>query len=84
MQSEKLLYFNGSVLNVCVCVFSLLLQQSCELQQRAVCSPGFLWTAILCYVRLGQLFVEGQTSDLSNSQVTEPHMIAHLYNVTLL
>lgn len=48
--------------------FSLLIQQSSELQQRAVTSPGFLWTAVLCYVRLLQLFVEGQTSDLPDSQ----------------
>ncbi|KAM8750465.1 Fanconi anemia group A protein isoform 3-T3 [Acanthopagrus schlegelii] len=39
--------------------YSLLLHQSTELQQRAVCCPGFLHTAVRCYISLMQLFLEG-------------------------
>lgn len=39
--------------------YSVLLHQSAELQQRAVCCPGFLHTAVLCYISLMQLFLEG-------------------------
>ncbi|KAG8012883.1 Fanconi anemia group A protein, partial [Nibea albiflora] len=39
--------------------YSLLLQQSAELRRRAVCCPGFLHTAVLCYVSLLQLFLDG-------------------------
>ncbi|XP_039988971.1 Fanconi anemia group A protein isoform X2 [Xiphias gladius] len=41
--------------------YSLLLQQSAELLQRAVHCPGFLHTAVLCYIGLLQLFLEGRT-----------------------
>ncbi|XP_040894604.1 Fanconi anemia group A protein isoform X2 [Toxotes jaculatrix] len=41
--------------------YSLLLQQSAELLQRAVCGPGFLHTAVLCYISLLQLFLDGHT-----------------------
>lgn len=53
---------------VCVCVFSLLHQQSPDLLQRAMRCPGFLHTAVLCYIRLLQLFLEGHTP----TQTTEP------------
>ncbi|XP_069019003.1 Fanconi anemia group A protein homolog [Embiotoca jacksoni] len=38
---------------------SLLLQQSAELHQRAVRCPGFLHTAIVCYMSALQLFLDG-------------------------
>ncbi|XP_053175938.1 Fanconi anemia group A protein [Scomber japonicus] len=41
--------------------YSLLLQQSAELLHRAVQCPGFLHTAVLCYINLLQLFLEGHT-----------------------
>ncbi|XP_069384578.1 Fanconi anemia group A protein isoform X2 [Paralichthys olivaceus] len=41
--------------------YSLLLQLSAELLQRAVSCPGFLQTAVLCYIRLLQLFLDGHT-----------------------
>lgn len=53
---------------VCVCVCSLLLQQSPDLLQRATRCAGFLHTAVLCYIRLLQLFLEGHTP----TQTTEP------------
>lgn len=68
--------------SVTPCVCSLLLQQSSELQQRAVCCPGFLPTAVLCYISLLQLFLEGHTlkatSELFDNQVIEPQMTAHI------
>nr|XP_057943262.1 Fanconi anemia group A protein isoform X2 [Doryrhamphus excisus] len=41
--------------------FSVLLEQSAELQHRAVRCPGFLSTAVSCYVGLLQLFLDGDT-----------------------
>lgn len=59
----------------CSPVLSLMLQMSSELQHRAVCCPGFLHTAILSYVRLLQIFLDGlelkAASQLSKNQVTE-------------
>ncbi|KAL7401651.1 hypothetical protein ABVT39_002672 [Epinephelus coioides] len=56
--------------------YSLLLQQSAKLLQRAVRCPGFLHTAVLCYINLLQLFLDGHTlkpaTDPSDNQVTEP------------
>ncbi|TMS04992.1 Fanconi anemia group A protein [Larimichthys crocea] len=53
--------------------YSLLLQQSAELRHRAVCCPGFLHTAVLCYVSLLQLFLDGHelppTSKPSDNQI---------------
>ncbi|XP_072241463.1 Fanconi anemia group A protein [Leuresthes tenuis] len=40
---------------------SLLPQQSAELLQRAAGCPGFLHTAVSCYISVLQLFLEGQT-----------------------
>lgn len=56
--------------------YSLLLQQSAELLQRAVSCPGFLHTAVLCYISLLQLFLEGRTptTEPSDNQ-TEPFHI---------
>ncbi|TDH09055.1 hypothetical protein EPR50_G00082630 [Perca flavescens] len=53
--------------------YSLLLQQSAELLQRAVCCPGFLQTAVLCYISLLQLFLEGHTLTPANQM--EPFQI---------
>ncbi|XP_068595400.1 Fanconi anemia group A protein [Brachionichthys hirsutus] len=39
--------------------YSLLLQQSADLQHKAACCPGFLHTAVLCFVGLQQLFLDG-------------------------
>ncbi|XP_041651372.1 Fanconi anemia group A protein isoform X2 [Cheilinus undulatus] len=39
--------------------YRLLLQQSAEMCQRAVSCPGFLHTAVLCYINLLTLFLEG-------------------------
>ncbi|XP_054652028.1 Fanconi anemia group A protein-like [Dunckerocampus dactyliophorus] len=41
--------------------YSVLLQQSAELQRRAVRCPGFLSTAVSCYVGLLRLFLDGNT-----------------------
>lgn len=71
-----------------MCVFSLLLQQSAELQQRAVCCSGFLHTAVLCYISLLQLFLQGHAlqsaSGLADDQVTEPLMTVHIKPAPLL
>ncbi|XP_034031554.1 Fanconi anemia group A protein [Thalassophryne amazonica] len=40
--------------------YRLMLQQSAELQHRAVACPGFVHTAVLCYIELLQLFLDGQ------------------------
>ncbi|XP_067445106.1 Fanconi anemia group A protein [Thunnus thynnus] len=48
--------------------YSMLLQQSAELLHRAVRCPGFLHTAVLCYINLLQLFLEGNTPP----PITEP------------
>ncbi|XP_044047745.1 Fanconi anemia group A protein [Siniperca chuatsi] len=53
--------------------YSLLLQQSAELLQRAMCCPGFLHTAVLCYISLLQLFLEGYT--LTPTDQMEPFQI---------
>lgn len=54
--------------------FSLLLQVSAELQRRAVSCPGFLHTAVLSYIRLLQIYLDGlelgAAGRLSNNQVT--------------
>ncbi len=72
---------------MCVCVFSLLLQQNAELLQRAVSCPGFLHTAVLCYINLLQLFLEGHTltptTEPSDNQVTEPQMTVYIGVMTL-
>lgn len=56
-------------------MFSLLLQVSPELQRRAVSCPGFLPTAVLSYIRLHQVYLDGlelgAAGHLSNHQVTE-------------
>ncbi|XP_039892230.1 Fanconi anemia group A protein isoform X2 [Simochromis diagramma] len=59
---------------------SLLLLQSAELLQRAVRCPGFLHTAIVCYLSMLQLFLEGDTQspDTESSKkqlVAEPSHI---------
>lgn len=55
--------------------FSLLLQLSPELQRRAVSCPGFLPTAVLSYIRLLQIYLDGlelgAAGQLSNNQVTD-------------
>ncbi|KAF7659222.1 hypothetical protein LDENG_00001280 [Lucifuga dentata] len=48
--------------------YSLLLQQHAELLQRVMCCPGFIHTAVLCYIHLLQLFLEGHTPP----PITEP------------
>ncbi|KAI3377155.1 hypothetical protein L3Q82_008384, partial [Scortum barcoo] len=60
--------------------YSLLLQQSVELLQRAVSCPGFLHTAVLCYISLLQLFLEGHapTTEPSDNQVTEPQVVVYI------
>uniref|UniRef100_A0A3Q3IM50 Fanconi anaemia group A protein N-terminal domain-containing protein n=1 Tax=Monopterus albus TaxID=43700 RepID=A0A3Q3IM50_MONAL len=58
--------------------YNLLLQQSAELLHRAVCCPGFLHTAVLCYISLLQLFLDGHTPALtadSSEQQVEPSQI---------
>lgn len=53
----------------------MLLQVSPELQQRAARCPGFLHTAVLSYIRLLQIYLDGlelkAASELSTNQVTE-------------
>ncbi|XP_037623080.1 Fanconi anemia group A protein-like [Sebastes umbrosus] len=61
--------------------YSLLLQQSAELLRRAVCCPGFLHTAVLCYISLLQLFLEGHTltpaTEPSDSQMEPFQILSH-------
>lgn len=56
-------------------MFSLLLQLSSELQLRAARCPGFLHTAVLSYMQLLQVYLDGlelrASSQLSNNQVTQ-------------
>lgn len=56
-------------------MFSLLLRVSPELQRRAVSCPGFLHTAVLSYIRLLQIYLDGlelgAAGQLSSNQVTE-------------
>lgn len=56
-------------------MFSLLLQLSPELQLRAARCPGFLHTAVLSYMQLLQVYLDGlelkAASQLSNNQVTQ-------------
>lgn len=83
---RSIFLFKRLFITLCVCVClsvfrlfflsSLLLHQSTELQQRAVCCPGFLHTAVRCYISLMQLFLEGHglrpSPERSDNQVTEP------------
>lgn len=59
----------------CANVFSLLLQLSSELQLRAARCPGFLHTAVLSYMQLLQVYLDGlelkAAGQLSNNQVTQ-------------
>ncbi|KAM3870011.1 LOW QUALITY PROTEIN: Fanconi anemia group A protein [Diretmus argenteus] len=48
--------------------YSLLLQQTAELLDRAVHCAGFLHTAVLCYISLLQLFLDGDTQTSRRSQ----------------
>ncbi|KAK2841725.1 hypothetical protein Q5P01_011925 [Channa striata] len=61
--------------------YTLLLQQSAELLQRALRCPGFLHTALLCYLELLQLFLEGQTptttAEPSEEQVEPFRILSH-------
>ncbi|XP_071346052.1 Fanconi anemia group A protein [Trachinotus anak] len=54
--------------------YSLLLQQSAELLHRAVRCPGFLHTAVLCYIRLLELFLEGHTPPSAVEPAEEPQL----------
>uniref|UniRef100_A0A3P8X7F7 Fanconi anemia complementation group A n=2 Tax=Cynoglossus semilaevis TaxID=244447 RepID=A0A3P8X7F7_CYNSE len=53
--------------------YRLLLHQNTELQQRALQCPGYIHTAALCYIRLLQLFLEGQT--LTDPQTEEQQIL---------
>ncbi|XP_077371654.1 Fanconi anemia group A protein isoform X2 [Festucalex cinctus] len=52
--------------------YSLLLEQRTELQQKAMHCPGFLNTAVSCYIRLRQLYLDGSsmTETLMDSCLT--------------
>lgn len=58
-----------------MCVCSLLLRQSPELLHRAARCPGFLHTAVLCYLSLMQLFLEGRTFAASDHQAEQPDQV---------
>ncbi|XP_037834269.1 Fanconi anemia group A protein isoform X3 [Kryptolebias marmoratus] len=66
---------------------SLLLQQRAELLQRAVCCPGFLHTAVTCYVSVLQLFLEGDapppTTERSEKQPEPSHILSHMKRLLL-
>ncbi|XP_067356273.1 Fanconi anemia group A protein isoform X4 [Channa argus] len=55
--------------------YNLLLQQSADLLQKAMCCPGFLHTAILCYIKLLQLFLEGETPTTTTESSKEQVMV---------
>ncbi|XP_026221305.1 Fanconi anemia group A protein isoform X2 [Anabas testudineus] len=61
--------------------YSLLLQQSDDLLHRAVRCPGFLYTAVLCYIRLLQLFLDGHTltptTEPPEQQVEPSQILSH-------
>lgn len=54
--------------------YSLMCQQSSELLHTAARCPGFIHTAVHCYVNLLQLFIDGCTPTQSSNQV-EPSQI---------
>ncbi|XP_029698010.1 Fanconi anemia group A protein homolog [Takifugu rubripes] len=60
--------------------YSLLLQLSPELLRRAVSCPGFLPTAVLSYIRLLQIYLDGlelgAAGQLSNNQVESVHILS--------
>ncbi|KAM4573595.1 Fanconi anemia group A protein [Odontesthes bonariensis] len=60
---------------------SLLPQQSAELLQRAVRCTGFLHTAVVCYISVLQLFLEGHTptptTELSEKRMEPSQIMSH-------
>ncbi|XP_051807551.1 Fanconi anemia group A protein [Acanthochromis polyacanthus] len=54
---------------------SLLLHQSPELLHRALRCPGFLHTAVVCYVNVLQLFLDGETPPTATEKQVEPSEI---------
>lgn len=54
--------------------YSLMCQQSSEFLHTAARCPGFIYTAVLCYVGLLQLYIDGHTPTQSPKQV-EPSQI---------
>ncbi|XP_072290883.1 Fanconi anemia group A protein-like [Eucyclogobius newberryi] len=54
--------------------YSLLCQQSSEFLHKAVRCPGFVYTAVLCYISLLRLFIDGHTPKLTSNQV-EPSQV---------
>ncbi|MEQ2297773.1 hypothetical protein AMECASPLE_038084 [Ameca splendens] len=56
-------------------VFSLLLLQSAEFLQKALCCPGFLHNAILWYLSVLQLFLTGDTYTALPEKKVEPSQI---------
>ncbi|XP_030587909.1 Fanconi anemia group A protein isoform X2 [Archocentrus centrarchus] len=55
---------------------SLLLLQSAELLQRAVRCSGFLHAAIVCYLSVLQLFLEGPTPSTESSKAEPSHVLS--------
>lgn len=55
---------------------SLLLLQSAELLQRAVRRSEFLHTAIVCYLSVLQLFLEGPTPSTESSKAEPSHILS--------
>ncbi|XP_068169253.1 Fanconi anemia group A protein homolog isoform X2 [Antennarius striatus] len=65
--------------------YSLLFQQSPELQHKAACCPGFLHTAVLCFVSLQQLFLGGHTptGDPSDPQMQPLQIVSQARRLLL-
>lgn len=59
----------------CFVFFSLLLQQSAEFLQRALCCPGFLHAAILWYLSVLQLFLEGDTPTMTTAPTEKVRVV---------
>ncbi|XP_029993188.1 Fanconi anemia group A protein [Sphaeramia orbicularis] len=61
--------------------YSLLCGQSSELLHRASSCPGFVHTAVLCYISLLQLFLDGHTpspvTESSKNQMAPSQILSH-------
>lgn len=65
-------------------VCSLLQQQSAGFLQRALCLPGFLHSAVLWYLSVLQLFLDGATPPAASEQQVEPsHLLSNTKHFVL-
>ncbi|XP_024138361.1 Fanconi anemia group A protein isoform X2 [Oryzias melastigma] len=55
---------------------SLMFQENAALLQSAAPCPGFLQTAVLCYISALQLYLDGQTPTAAKQQVESSHILS--------